>query len=588
MEGKHIYQWVDKLAPFLTGEHTLEQITASLSEDRRRMVTGLIGGLVQKGFVKDVTDDRPHTLPERVTAEYRSEIAFVDYYQDSAAYRFQRFRESTVLLTGSGQILNALVHAALHAGFTRVRLAVTDDDEDIQQARFRDPDQSLTEIPEPVWADPGAALDGVDVVIHGTDRLMPGRARAINRACSERGVTLIQATVDADEAWVGPLVTGDGHEAGCGECARLRILGWPRPGEAEAFTDRPEIAPTGFLAGPTAAIVANQMVFEVFKRFTGAGPAETAGAVVRIDLETLASDNHRITSHPLCSVPPAAVETEPEFLARVAELAAGPAITDETFSTAAAACFDERTGLLGRLDEGDFGQVPLKVSRAEYAGAAPGEAAVAVATDFTEARLRATRRACELYAAGVARTDREVPGLDLVTGAAHRVRADGSGLASGLTWTEAVNRGLLARINRITLDGMGTAADSYPLVDQPDGRFRTMLEILGLKITVHDVTGVLGVPTLVACAGSVIVGSASGTDHAELIDRVLEQALGRHQAQTGEWSGDPAGSWDGTTAELVRRLDETGRRPVAVPLDHDPTLRRVLPYIVDVVLVEGR
>ncbi|MFC3381527.1 TOMM precursor leader peptide-binding protein [Couchioplanes azureus] len=653
LEGRHVYQWVDKLAPFLTGEHTLEQITAGLSEQRRRMVENLIAGLLQKGFVKDAGADRDHDLDAGELAAYESEIAFIDYYQDSAGYRFQQFRESTILLVGAGRSLVAAVQACLQTGARQVRLAVTGEAatdrqriaEHVERARRRDPRQSLTEQATP-------DLDGADVVIHVSDKPMLDRARALNRACRERGIVAIQAVLAGDEAWVGPLVAG--AAGACWECAWLRMLGRAAGsrGNGGGFADRADAATSEFLAGPTAAVVAHQAAFEVFKHLTGAGPVETAGAMVRIDLETLQSAGHPVTAHPLCTIHGIEpVRSDADFLAAVRRLAEGPEISAEAFSTAAAACFDERTGLLGSLDEGDWGQLPLKVSRAEYADALLRPdldrerlAAVAVATDFTEARARATRRACELYAASAVRRpqlvgagggETRVRGLDLLGDDVCAVPAtevfpvlrgalptvdDAPGLGSGFTWDEAVSRGLLGWANRITLAEIGDAVRPFPRVDVAAAgrtelvpRFLDMLDVLGLDVTVYDVTGSLGVPTLIACTGTTSVGSASGYDRAALVEAVLEQALRHHQAEADKWPAYaidgpsllprlPANlrgaaaerddvavrEWPRIRRELLARFRDGGHRPVAVPLDHDPVMHEVLPYVVNVVMTGGR
>ncbi|GAA4874104.1 TOMM precursor leader peptide-binding protein [Saccharopolyspora cebuensis] len=654
LEGKHVYQWVDKLAPFLTGAHTLDEITENLSEDRKRMVTGLIDGLVAKGFVKDVGDDRPHGLDERELAAYESGIAFIDYYQDSAAHRFEVFRDSRVLLIGSGRTGAALARACLHAGVREVRWARTGGaDAGLDQVREfaarnreSDPRQTLDVLPDPGDA-AEAAIAPFDVVLHVSDAPMLDRARRLNRACLERGAVFAQAVVDGPVAWIGPLVA-PGRGDVCWECAWLRVLGRnPRPGAP--FTDSPDVVPSEFLAGPTAAIVANHLAFEVFKHRTDAGPVETAGAVVRLDLETLQSSVHPVTAHPLCTAHGDPVPAgEREFTAAIRQRAEAPAVSAEAFSTAAAGCFDAATGLLGALDEGDFGQLPLKVSRAEYANAvlAPDfdqerSAAVEVSTDFTEARERTTRRACELYAASVVDRRRlagsaEAPltwGWDLVAARARELPAatafpslTGSapshrstpGLASGLTWAEAVGRGLLAQVARITAAEAAGARTAFPRVDPGSlertdrvRRFTTMLDVLGVDVVVHDITGVLGVPTFAARVGSTTVGCASGFDTALLLESVLEQALRHDQARTERWPdyaadigelpdlpealGDDAPvaqvtpaapqGWADVQELLVRNLRDAGHRPVVVPLDHDPVLDQVL-HLVNVVLVE--
>jgi hypothetical protein len=42
-----------------------------------------------------------------------------------------------------------------------------------------------------------------------------------------------------------------------------------------------------------------------------------------------------------------------------------------------------------------------------------------------------------------------------------------------------------------------------------------------------------------------------------------------------------------TVGILAARLRAAGRTPVVVPLDHDPGLVRIVPYLVNVVLLDG-
>ncbi|MGH3925943.1 MAG: hypothetical protein ACRDTT_24300, partial [Pseudonocardiaceae bacterium] len=222
--GKQVYQWVDRLAPYLDGTHTLDELTNGLSADRQEMVAQLVELLAGKGFVKDVADDLPHTLSEAETRAYAAEVAFIDYFCDSAAHRFQTFREARIAVVGSGLTLTALVAATLHVGVRDVRVLVTGEcptdrrthQEHLQAARRRDPDQRLIEQTVAGW-DGGeeavrAALEPFDAVAHVCDRPMLARARTLDRVCQAARKVLVQAVVLGDHAWIGPLTSPD--EAG--------------------------------------------------------------------------------------------------------------------------------------------------------------------------------------------------------------------------------------------------------------------------------------------------------------------------------------------------------------------------------------
>ncbi|MER5348501.1 hypothetical protein ABT030_51520 [Streptomyces mirabilis] len=159
--------------------HTLQDLTAGLSSDRRNTVVGLVTALVDKGFIKDVTEDRPHTLTAEEERAYAPEIAFIDYWRDSAAHRFQLFRDSSILAIGAGDTLTALVRANLFSGLKRVHVMTTDEcpmgdgwsTQLAVSARQRDPRQSQRGW---VWC---AVVDG-GVGVQAGRGAGPGRAAA--------------------------------------------------------------------------------------------------------------------------------------------------------------------------------------------------------------------------------------------------------------------------------------------------------------------------------------------------------------------------------------------------------------------------
>lgn len=667
LEGRHVYQWVSRLAPHLNGTHTLTEITGSLPADKRDMVVNLVGALHDKGFIKDVTEDLPHHLDAAEEQLYASEIAFVDYYRDSAAYRFARFRESGVLAVGSGLTLTALVHAVLHAGVRDVEVLTTGEGptdtarhaEYAKRARERDPKQSLVHLSaEARTASPERLRDAVrrsDVVVHVSDRPMIARARMLGRLCAEQEKVLVQAVLVGDHAWIGPLA-GPGVTGSCWECGWLRYLGHQGEGGVEdEFTDRAGSVVSPFLAGPTAALVSNMLSFEVFKHVTGVGLLETEATMVDLDLETLQSERHAVRAHPLCGSHGAvAAQSESVFLDGVRQLSQGAEIGEEAFSTGAAELFDAKTGLLGRLEERDFDQTILRVSQATVASPLlmPGRTltAIGVGPDFSTARQHATRRACELYAAGTVDTRRLLPdgggdapgsvwGYDPDADVARTVCATcvfpvlhgelpsertAPGLASGFTWAEAVTRGLLAQCNLLTFAELDHA--SPPRATPEPGaialteraaRYLRVFDLTGDRVEVHDVTGSLDIPTFVACVGDRAVACVCDVDVPHALEALLERAVQDHQARfTGQPDCAPRelpaappelrtapldlGTASPTTSQhdgqhtwrekqqlVQRRLREGGWRPVVVPLDHDPVLNAALPYIVNVVLERG-
>lgn len=86
LAGTSTYAWMDRLAPFLTGEYTLEEISGDLPAAHGAMVREFVSALMAQGFVTDARTDRPHTLTTVEQHEYAEEIAFVRYGFDSAEW----------------------------------------------------------------------------------------------------------------------------------------------------------------------------------------------------------------------------------------------------------------------------------------------------------------------------------------------------------------------------------------------------------------------------------------------------------------------------------------------------------------------
>src|SRR5689334_18096229 len=78
IKGKVIHRWVESLAPYLNGEHSLAQITAGLDAEKKKMATDLVNTLLTNGFLKDLSQDLPHHLSRTERETYAAEITFID------------------------------------------------------------------------------------------------------------------------------------------------------------------------------------------------------------------------------------------------------------------------------------------------------------------------------------------------------------------------------------------------------------------------------------------------------------------------------------------------------------------------------
>ena len=77
----------------------------------------------KNGFVRDVSQDRPHQLNSTILEKYASQIEFIENFVDSGAYHFQEYRQAKVLAVGSGPILVSLVAALIESGLPKFRFS---------------------------------------------------------------------------------------------------------------------------------------------------------------------------------------------------------------------------------------------------------------------------------------------------------------------------------------------------------------------------------------------------------------------------------------------------------------------------------
>ncbi|WP_283133922.1 hypothetical protein [Rhizohabitans arisaemae] len=630
INGKTAFALIDRLAPFLDGSTSLDELVGDLPGGKQEMVTTLVTALARAGLVKDTTEDLPHTLDASLLDTYAAEIAYIDYYLDSAARRFQKYRETPVVCVGSGLTFTALIHACLRSGLREIVAVVTEESptdlnrlrEYADEATARDPHQRLTlrqASPDQDW--PDVVWEG-ELVLHVADVNVPARARRLDLLCRELGRPLVQAVVVADEAWIGPV----GGSAGPGWEST-----WLRRAEGTAE----DASAGGFLAGPTAGIVANRLSFLAFRHVTGVEEidpvvADPTGAgrrlITRVDLETLATTAHRCHPHP--GGLDAAPDTESAFADRYEAFLAARARGSDDFSAAAATLYDPRLGLFTELDEHALPQIPLRVVKARVAdpfgvlgaasevlGAGPslerarrgcGEVALrayaALAVDGR--RLVEDDGALKAYAYNLQLGKPELVEAHLAYPAlAAPLSPEGfrvpPGLVSGTDAGDALTRGLLWHCVERTVAGLNKAAEPYPLVDlaavlpEADRQILEILRLIGADTAVYDVTGELGVRVYAVCDGGRAVAYVPGDD---LISGLEQVVLGR-QGVTEPAVPDLPRALRGTgTAlaaepytpppwpELVEILHSRGARVYALPAGHDPVVTAALPTLVQVVV----
>jgi hypothetical protein len=624
LTGASTYDWLERLAPHLDGRYRVDELTANLTRSRRQMVEALIGALDDANLVRDVGRDEPHGLTDAELAAYAGEIAFLDSFADSPGRRFERYRDTRTLVIGSGPVAVEMVRAALETGVRTATIAVPENRSidltglDCAVARL-DPD--LDGLP--------ALIAEFDLVLHAVDGTEPERALAVDRLCAEWRIRCVQAVILGDAAWIGPVTDPDRDEIRWEHLwRRLR----PEAGSA---------VPTPFLTGPVPAIIATQAVFAAFEHVTGVvEPGARAGAV-RLCLESLSTGSHAVPAHPLTSETTAPGEAE--FLARLAVLENGAALSDDEFGERSETVEDDRVGVFGTVGERSFDQLPLRVSTATVADPVGllGERAplVAVAAGWDHARVRhaAARRAIELYcslmvdrrrliradgrplSASAEPSDAYTFGKALPDGSVRRVPATlvfpalagGAddyrlpvGTASATTWSDAVDAALLDHCRALSIARAAMNGATHPIIDLASAALDRpaihYLELLGVTqpaVTAHDVTTLPGVNAVRLDTDDGRCWYGVGLSTAEALGDALARTLLSYQVRFADVPyADPdvaaivpaplAADTAARRPALLGALAHGGAVPTVVPLDHDPAVHAILPYVARVVLLD--
>lgn len=661
LRGTSTYEWLQQITPYLDGVRSLAELTGGLPDKQRTMIETLVWALVEHGYAKDVTEDRPHSLSDRVAEIYQAEIGFIDYFTDSAELRFQTYRSTDILLVGSGSIIQSLVAAQFDAGSRVVRLALTDecptDTERLYEiaaaATERDPEQRLEVVIPATDTELATLVLGASVVVHVSDLPMAARARSLARWCAGGGVTLAQALPVGDAAWISPVAAPDQPHLNWESMWRRLRSGVRSSGSGFAFTDDRDARLSEYLHGPTVALVANHLSFACFRSITGIEPPPAVGAVARFDLETLETSNHEFLSHPLAAaVSPTGSHVLSDTIEQLAKM---PPMGGEDFSQRVVGLMDEHTGVLGAVDESDYQQVPLFVSRVAVAvqdrGALGhiGQHVFGSGDSIGEARAQATMQALSRYAAVCVDRRRllcasgaplpvDDPAAagwawahDLSSGEPRLVPAlvafpalakpspppavsrppIGPGVAAAHSWDEAVQAGLAGLCTGIVAGLAAGSTERFAVVDLSSEalsakatRYRDLLALAGSPATVRDLSAVLGVPAFAAECGGRTVAYQAGRERAAALEACLHTALLHCQSRisdqldyaplavpqlppSDEVTPRPSLAPPVGEADLVGALRARGRCPVAVVLDHDPSVSAVLPFLVNVVVVDA-
>ncbi|MBO0867226.1 MAG: TOMM precursor leader peptide-binding protein [Micromonosporaceae bacterium] len=570
LAGASSYRLVERIAPYLDGSRSLDDLLSGLTGERRDAVARLIETLVVRGLAHDVERDRPHGLTDAELQRYAAEISFVEQSGGAAEYRFERFRLSQPLLIGGGAPLAALVRVLLRLGLRCPTVLPVDAEPGLSgalhqclaAARATDPQLNLRILPGvpslPSVGELGPVLAGYDAVLHCDDRAQAGTAVELARAAREAGMSSLHAMVLDAGVLVGP-VTGD-QPYGCWECV------WLRHCDAVAASRAPGGKPSAPLSGPMAGLVAG-VLGSAYLASVGGVTTPGESHVSHIDLDSANTTTHTFFPHPRCAT------CRPAATARAAPSGTDTPVTGaDALAKRAAVAVDWCVGLISRLDEGDHEQYPQRVVDVTVAATHSGPQTVrAVGATRQAARLRAVVAGLELAA-----------DLPATTGP--------QATAAGLSWPEAVGRAVL----RLMAQTLPTAAvvpppgQRMPFDGGDDQQLRMLADAArlrgaDLRLATHD--GAFA--TAVVFDGETPLWTTRATTASIARRTAVEAAVARlygHQVAGFDIPPDLGEvPWSEACDALLASLDRTWQI-VAQPAERCAASGYVLPFVATVTL----
>lgn len=433
IEGSGTYRWIEKLVPMFNGEYTLEQLTNGLPGPYRDRVYEMAEVLYANEYVRDLSQDLPHQLSDQHLKMYASQIEFVDNLVGSGAARFQNFRQATVLAVGSGSILNSLVSSLIKSGLTKFHVLITDEvttnrqrlKELEEHARKIDPEVDIKEVPRQKegWRE---IVKPFDSILYVSQEGEHEELRHIHAVCREEKRMFLPAICLQQAGLAGPLVHPDSEV--CWETA------WRRLHHSVVFKNE---QPPPF-SNTSGSLLANVIVFELFKEITGVMELEQKNKIFLLNLETLEGNWRSLLPHPLVTK---AISAE-----WVEDVESRIQIGQEKVESGKLLLFfnqltSEESGIFHIWEEGDLRQLPLAqchVQAVDPLSEGPAELMqdiVCSGLTHEEARREAGLTGIEMY---VSRMFRFIVNVDRSLG----IPEGFVGVGTGESFAEAVGRGL--------------------------------------------------------------------------------------------------------------------------------------------------
>jgi putative thiazole-containing bacteriocin maturation protein len=519
MEGESVDQWIEQLIPIFNGEHSLEDITNGLPEPSKERILEIAELLLLNRFLRDVSQDQVHQLTSEVLDRYASQIEFLDNLGGSGAYRFQCYRQAKVLVAGSGSLFVSLVAALLESGLAKFHVLITDLSstnrvrlaELSAQARKIDSEVEIKEVKMEegkAWRD---FVQPFDFILYVSMDGQLEELRSLHSICRQEKKVFVPALFLKQAGIVGPLVCPDSEVSWESAIRRLHRSAVEKVPQPHAYSST------------ACALLANVIVFQLFKWVAGLIHMEQVRQFFLLDLETLEGQWHSFLLHPL-------VDGDGGELKMVQNFRQGDKKNERMLSVFFDQITSPTSGIFHIWDQGNLTQLPLaqcRIQTADPISEGPADLLpemICNGLTHEEARREAGLRGIEAYVSRYT-SIQSIPEFK-----------EGIGVGAGETLAEGVCRGLqhyLEAVQEKKLLNQKTRIFKVQLNAVEDERCRFYLQALKtLQNTIAIRLGeeVFGFPVMWVYANGQWYGSV-GLNHTLALRKALQEALLKVQNQ---------------------------------------------------------
>lgn len=359
LNGKTIYHSFQQLLPYLDGHTEREQLLGNLAAPARAPLAKLVDTLLSHGVIDTVDRADAQLLEPALARTFAPQLEFMAHYSQQPAARFLAFRNSRILLCGSGVALQSAGAALLRNGLRRLAVA-SDGPEDLEMLQQESQRLQAAGVDSGI-AHSAADPTGYDLLVYCAEQPQLSVLQRLNRRARTGGCAFLPAFVHGGSALIGPVAQP--QLPGCWHCTMLRWADNAPAQEANASWQAlagVRSAQAAPVAALPAQILGNNTAMEVFKHFIGAPAAESSRRLLVQDLHTLGSSLKSVLPHPDC---PVCMAGAMAATAPAQQAEAGQAVR------AWAPYMDAQYGKFRGFEDESIEQLPLRLAQLRLAGA---------------------------------------------------------------------------------------------------------------------------------------------------------------------------------------------------------------------------